>query len=48
MKPYHRPRPTDYLDELGELFCEEDQTRCMEGWLCLCCYVEKLEEDDSS
>ena len=44
MKPGHRPRDDPYPDELDELFCEEDQTLCSPGRLCLCCVVAELEQ----
>ena len=39
----HRLRDDPYPDELDQQFCEEDETLCMPGRPCLCCWVEQQE-----
>jgi hypothetical protein len=47
VKPNHRPRPDPYPYELGELYCDEDETLCVPCERpCLCCYAAALDEAD--
>ena len=41
----HRLRDDPYPDELDQQFCEEDETLCMPGRPCWCCWVEQQEAE---
>lgn len=46
MPPFHRLRDDPYPDELDQMFCETDETLCMPGRPCLCCYIGLEDQRD--
>lgn len=48
MRPNHRLRDNPYPDEMDQEYCEEDETLCMPGRPCLCCWVTQQEEQEEA
>lgn len=46
--PGHRLRDNPYPDEMDQMFCEEDETLCMPGRPCECCWLEQMEAEDAA
>ena len=44
----HRLRDDPYPDELDQQFCKEDETLCMSGRPCLCCWVAQTMADEDA
>jgi hypothetical protein len=48
VRPAHRLRDDPFPDEMDQEFCEEDQTLCMPGRPCMCCYIGDEEASETT